>query len=86
VSALRRREAHGAVDGPSIREPHAVRDPPERSAAPDRSGGTGRVRPAIAQHPHATLGERFVPPHLPHDKAARGEPGRNSGQGFHTLR
>ncbi|WP_416982468.1 3-hydroxyacyl-CoA dehydrogenase family protein [Streptomyces sp. T028] len=41
------------------------------------------VRLAIAEHLHATLGERFAPPQLLRDKVARGELGRKSGQGFH---
>ncbi|MFI1044618.1 3-hydroxyacyl-CoA dehydrogenase family protein [Streptomyces griseoruber] len=41
------------------------------------------VRLAIAEHLHATLGERFAPPRLLRDKVARGELGRKSGQGFH---
>ncbi len=40
------------------------------------------VRLALARHLHETLGERFRPPHLLRDKAARGELGRKSGQGF----
>ncbi|NLU66181.1 3-hydroxyacyl-CoA dehydrogenase family protein [Streptomyces sp. HNM0574] len=42
------------------------------------------VRLAIAEHLHATLGERFAPPRLLREKVARGELGRKSGQGFHT--
>ncbi|MFF8405582.1 3-hydroxyacyl-CoA dehydrogenase family protein [Streptomyces sp. NPDC015684] len=42
------------------------------------------VRLAIAEHLHATLGERFAPPRLLRDKVARGELGRKSGQGFYT--
>ncbi|MHA6765555.1 3-hydroxyacyl-CoA dehydrogenase family protein [Streptacidiphilus sp. PAMC 29251] len=42
------------------------------------------VRLAIAEHLHATLGERFAPPALLRDKVARGELGRKSGQGFYT--
>ncbi|NJQ14391.1 3-hydroxyacyl-CoA dehydrogenase family protein [Streptomyces bohaiensis] len=41
------------------------------------------VRLAIADHLHATLGERFAPPRLLREKVARGELGRKSGQGFH---
>ncbi|MFE9646269.1 3-hydroxyacyl-CoA dehydrogenase family protein [Streptomyces sp. NPDC006365] len=41
------------------------------------------VRLAIAEHLHATLGERFAPPRLLRDKVARGELGRKSGQGFY---
>lgn len=41
------------------------------------------VRLAIAEHLHATLGERFAPPRLLREKVARGELGRKSGQGFH---
>lgn len=40
------------------------------------------VRLAIAEHLHATLGERFRPPELLRDKVARGELGRKTGQGF----
>ncbi|WP_405877154.1 3-hydroxyacyl-CoA dehydrogenase family protein [Streptomyces sp. NBC_01136] len=41
------------------------------------------IRLAIADHLHATLGERFAPPpRLLRDKVARGEPGRKTGQGF----
>ncbi|MFF8864103.1 3-hydroxyacyl-CoA dehydrogenase family protein [Streptomyces sp. NPDC015139] len=42
------------------------------------------VRLAIAEHLHATLGERFAPPRLLRDKVARGELGRKTGQGFYT--
>ena len=42
------------------------------------------VRLAIAEHLHATLGERFAPPALLREKVARGELGRKSGQGFYT--
>ncbi|WP_217185952.1 3-hydroxyacyl-CoA dehydrogenase family protein [Streptomyces sp. AC495_CC817] len=42
------------------------------------------VRLAIAEHLHATLGERFAPPRLLRDKVARGELGRKTGKGFHT--
>lgn len=42
------------------------------------------VRLAIAEHLHATLGERFAPPQLLRDKVARGELGRKAGQGFYT--
>jgi 3-hydroxybutyryl-CoA dehydrogenase len=41
------------------------------------------VRLAIAEHLHATLGERFAPPGLLRDKVARGELGRKSGRGFY---
>lgn len=41
------------------------------------------VRLAIAEHLHATLGERFAPPGLLRDKVARGELGRKTGQGFY---
>jgi 3-hydroxybutyryl-CoA dehydrogenase len=41
------------------------------------------VRLAIAEHLHATLGERFAPPQLLREKVARGELGRKSGQGFY---
>ncbi|MFI6436366.1 3-hydroxyacyl-CoA dehydrogenase family protein [Streptomyces sp. NPDC050759] len=41
------------------------------------------VRLAIAEHLHATLGERFAPPRLLREKVARGELGRKTGQGFH---
>ncbi|MGY6021942.1 3-hydroxyacyl-CoA dehydrogenase family protein [Streptomyces spinosirectus] len=44
------------------------------------------VRLAIAEHLHATLGERFAPPQLLRDKVARGELGRKSGQGFYAWR
>ncbi|WP_399095275.1 3-hydroxyacyl-CoA dehydrogenase family protein [Streptomyces sp. BBFR2] len=42
------------------------------------------VRLAIAEHLHATLGERFAPPELLRAKVARGELGRKSGRGFYT--
>lgn len=42
------------------------------------------VRLAIAEHLHATLGERFAPPQLLREKVARGELGRKTGKGFHT--
>ncbi|GCD99063.1 3-hydroxyacyl-CoA dehydrogenase family protein [Embleya hyalina] len=42
------------------------------------------VRLAIADHLHATLGERFAAPRLLREKVARGELGRKSGKGFHT--
>jgi 3-hydroxybutyryl-CoA dehydrogenase len=42
------------------------------------------VRLAIAEHLHATLGERFAPPELLREKVARGELGRKSGQGFYA--
>jgi 3-hydroxybutyryl-CoA dehydrogenase len=41
------------------------------------------VRLAIAEHLHATLGERFAPPRLLRDKVAAGQLGRKTGQGFH---
>ncbi len=41
------------------------------------------VRLAIADHLHATLGERFAPPKLLRDKVAAGELGRKSGRGFY---
>ncbi|KUM82974.1 3-hydroxyacyl-CoA dehydrogenase family protein [Streptomyces pseudovenezuelae] len=41
------------------------------------------VRLAIAEHLHATLGERFAPPALLRAKVARGELGRKTGQGFY---
>ncbi|WP_055711994.1 3-hydroxyacyl-CoA dehydrogenase family protein [Streptomyces torulosus] len=44
------------------------------------------VRLAIAEHLHATLGERFAPPRLLREKVARGELGRKTGQGFHSWR
>ena len=40
------------------------------------------VRLAIAEHLHATLGERFAPPQLLRDKVERGELGRKTGRGF----
>lgn len=42
------------------------------------------VRLAIAEHLHATLGERFRPPALLRDKVIRGELGRKTGQGFYS--
>ncbi|MFJ9588023.1 3-hydroxyacyl-CoA dehydrogenase family protein [Streptomyces acidicola] len=42
------------------------------------------VRLAIAEHLHATLGERFAPPRLLREKVARGELGRKTGRGFYT--
>jgi 3-hydroxybutyryl-CoA dehydrogenase len=42
------------------------------------------VRLAIADHLHATLGERFAPPRLLREMVARGELGRKSGQGFYA--
>ncbi|WP_369220795.1 3-hydroxyacyl-CoA dehydrogenase family protein [Streptomyces sp. R39] len=42
------------------------------------------VRLAIAEHLHATLGDRFAPPRLLRDKVARGELGHKTGQGFYT--
>ncbi|MFE3202420.1 3-hydroxyacyl-CoA dehydrogenase family protein [Embleya sp. NPDC059237] len=42
------------------------------------------VRLAIADHLHATLGERFAAPRLLREKVARGELGRKSGKGFYT--
>jgi len=42
------------------------------------------VRLAIAEHLASTLGDRFTPPALLREKVARGELGRNTGQGFHT--
>ncbi|CBG75717.1 putative 3-hydroxyacyl-CoA dehydrogenase [Streptomyces scabiei 87.22] len=42
------------------------------------------VRLAIAEHLHATLGERFAPPRLLREKVARGELGRKSGLGFYA--
>lgn len=42
------------------------------------------VRLAIAEHLHATLGERFAPPRLLREKVACGELGRKTGKGFHT--
>ncbi|MCX4761802.1 3-hydroxyacyl-CoA dehydrogenase family protein [Streptomyces sp. NBC_01275] len=42
------------------------------------------VRLAIAEHLHATLGERFAPPGLLRAKVARGELGRKAGQGFYS--
>ncbi|WP_128381893.1 3-hydroxyacyl-CoA dehydrogenase family protein [Streptomyces cavernae] len=42
------------------------------------------VRLAIAEHLHATLGERFAPPRLLREKVARGELGRKTGKGFYT--
>ncbi|WP_406293394.1 3-hydroxyacyl-CoA dehydrogenase family protein [Embleya sp. NBC_00888] len=42
------------------------------------------VRLAIADHLHATLGERFAAPRLLRDKVARGELGRKSGKGFYS--
>ncbi len=43
------------------------------------------VRLAIAEHLHATLGDRFTPPQLLRDKVAAGELGRKSGRGFYTY-
>jgi 3-hydroxybutyryl-CoA dehydrogenase len=42
------------------------------------------VRLAIAEHLHATLGERFEPPRLLREMVARGELGRKSGRGFYV--
>ncbi|WP_405738628.1 3-hydroxyacyl-CoA dehydrogenase family protein [Streptomyces sp. NBC_01525] len=42
------------------------------------------VRLAIAEHLHATLGDRFAPPELLRTKVARGELGRKSGRGFYS--
>ncbi|MGW1879291.1 3-hydroxyacyl-CoA dehydrogenase family protein [Streptomyces sp. NPDC001975] len=42
------------------------------------------VRLAIAEHLHATLGDRFAPPRLLRDKVARGELGQKTGQGFYA--
>ncbi|PWI06739.1 3-hydroxybutyryl-CoA dehydrogenase [Streptomyces sp. NWU339] len=42
------------------------------------------VRLAIAEHLHATLGERFAPPRLMREMVARGELGRKTGQGFYA--
>jgi 3-hydroxybutyryl-CoA dehydrogenase len=42
------------------------------------------VRLAIAEHLHATLGERFAPPQLLRDNVSRGELGRKSGLGFYA--
>ncbi|RJL34028.1 3-hydroxyacyl-CoA dehydrogenase family protein [Bailinhaonella thermotolerans] len=42
------------------------------------------VRLAIAEHLHATLGERFAPPRLLRDMVARGDLGRKTGRGFYT--
>lgn len=41
------------------------------------------VRLTIAEHLHATLGERFAPPRLLRAKVAAGELGRKTGHGFH---
>lgn len=41
------------------------------------------VRLGIAEHLHATLGERFAPPQLLRDMVARGDIGRKSGKGFY---
>ncbi|MFD9814142.1 3-hydroxyacyl-CoA dehydrogenase family protein [Streptomyces sp. NPDC059080] len=41
------------------------------------------VRLAIAEHLHATLGDRFAPPELLRAKVARGELGRKTGRGFY---
>jgi 3-hydroxybutyryl-CoA dehydrogenase len=41
------------------------------------------VRLAIAEHLHATLGDRFAPPQLLRDKVACGELGQKTGQGFY---
>ncbi|OFB35839.1 3-hydroxybutyryl-CoA dehydrogenase [Mycolicibacterium sp. (ex Dasyatis americana)] len=41
------------------------------------------VRLAIAEHLHATLGERFRPPQLLRDKVAHRDLGRKTGQGFY---
>ena len=40
------------------------------------------VRMAIAEHLHATLGERFSVPNLLREKVARGEYGKKTGKGF----
>lgn len=40
------------------------------------------VRMTIAEHLHATLGERFSVPTLLREKVARGEYGKKTGQGF----
>ncbi|MFF2214304.1 3-hydroxyacyl-CoA dehydrogenase family protein [Streptomyces antibioticus] len=42
------------------------------------------VRLAIAEHLHATLGDRFAPPRMLREKVARGELGRKTGRGFYT--
>ncbi|MBW3085273.1 3-hydroxybutyryl-CoA dehydrogenase [Austwickia sp. TVS 96-490-7B] len=41
------------------------------------------VRLGIAEHLHATLGDRFTPPQILRDKVARGELGKKSGKGFY---
>ncbi|WP_369133137.1 3-hydroxyacyl-CoA dehydrogenase family protein [Modestobacter sp. I12A-02662] len=41
------------------------------------------VRLGIAEHLHATLGERFAPPQVLRDKVAAGELGRKAGRGFY---
>lgn len=44
------------------------------------------VRLGIAEHLHATLGERFRPPELLRSKVAAGELGRKTGRGFFEWR
>jgi 3-hydroxybutyryl-CoA dehydrogenase len=44
------------------------------------------VRLGIAEHLHATLGERFTPPQILRDKVAAGELGRKAGRGFYDWR